>query len=211
MKKTELAILLSKLKGFKKSKVRQEQYVTDSQTASDLLWHAFLLNDINKKKIADLGCGTGILGLGALLLGAEKCFFVDSDETAIDVAKENLEFLEKKTGIELNEKAIFIVSDVSKFNENADTIIENPPFGTKEGHADRIFLEKAIQISDVIYSFHKTSTLSYISRFIKKYNAKITHFFRYQMQLKQTMVFHRAMIKRVDVTCIRISSQNRKP
>jgi len=207
MKKTELAILLSKLKGFEKSKVKQEQYITDSQTASELLWHAFLLQDINKKTIADLGCGTGILGLGALLLGAEKCFFVDSDKDAIQTAKENLKSLEKKTGIQLDEKAVFIISDILQLDEKVDTVIQNPPFGTQEEHADRIFLEKAIQIGDIIYSFHKTSTLSYITRFIKKYNGKITHFFRYQMQLKQTMAFHRARIKRIDVTCLRILNQ----
>jgi len=204
MKKTELAIILSRLKGFEKSKVKQEQYVTDSQTASDLLWHAFLLKDINNKIIADLGCGTGILGLGALLLGAERCYFVDSDSTALDIARENLKLLEEKTGKKLSEKSLFILSDISKFDKNADTVLENPPFGTKEEHADRIFLEKALKISNIVYSFHKTSTLSYLSRFIRSLNGKITHFFRYQLPLKQTMAFHKAKIKRIDVTCLRI-------
>jgi len=204
MKKTELAIILSKLKTFKKSKLKEEQYATDSQTAADMLWHAFLLDDIKKKSIADLGCGTGILGLGALLLGAEKCYFVDSDSESLGIAKENLKLLEEEADLGLKEKAIFVHSDISKFSEQADTVIENPPFGTKEEHADRIFLEKAMDSASIIYSFHKTSTLSYLSRFIKSKEGKITHFFRYQLPLKQTMFFHRAKIMRIDVTCLRI-------
>jgi putative methylase len=204
MNKIKLAILLSSLKTFNKSKLKEEQYATDSQTASDLLWHAFLLGDVKKKTIADLGCGTGILGLGALILGAEKCYFMDSDSEALDIAKENLKFVEEKLDIKLKDKAVFIHSDILKFSEKVDTVIENPPFGTKEEHIDRIFLEKAIDTASIIYSFHKTSTLSYLSRFVKGKGAKITHFFRYQMPLKQTMFFHRAKIKRIDVTCLRI-------
>ena len=204
MNKIELAILLSKLKTFNKSKLNEEQYATDSQTAADLLWHAFLLEDIKKKKIADLGCGTGILGLGALILGAEKCYFIDSDSEALCIAKENLKFIENKLNIDLKGKVIFIHSDISKFSEKVDTVIENPPFGTKEEHADRAFLEKSIESANIVYSFHKTSTLSYLSRFITIRKGKITHFFRYQFPLKQTMFFHRAKIKRIDVTCLRI-------
>jgi len=204
MNKIELAILLSKLKTFNKSKLNEEQYATDSQTAADLLWHAFLLEDIKNKKIADLGCGTGILGLGALVLGAERCYFIDSDSESLSIAKENLKFIEKKLDIELKDRAVFFHSDISKFSETVDTVIENPPFGTKEEHADRVFLEKALDSANIIYSFHKTSTLSYLSRFVKGKEGKITHFFRYQLPLKQTMFFHRAKIKRIDVTCLRI-------
>jgi putative methylase len=210
MKKPELAILLSKLNGFSKPKLKQEQYATDSQSASDILWHAFLLGDINKKTIADLGCGTGILGLGALLLGAEKCIFVDSDKDAVKTAGENLKLLEKETGKKLSDRAEFVISDISEFDNNINTVLQNPPFGTKEEHVDRIFLEKAIETAKVIYSFHKTSTLSYISRFVKGLNAKITHFFRYNLPLKQTMDFHKAKIMRIDVTCLRIIRQDSK-
>ena len=210
MKKPELAILLSRLKSFSEPKLEQEQYSTDSQSASDILWHSFLLGDINKKTIADLGCGTGILGLGALLLGAEKCIFVDSDKDTIKTAKENLKLLEQETGKKLNDRAEFIISDISGFNKKVNTVLQNPPFGTKEEHADRIFLEKAIENAKVIYSFHKTPTLGYLSRFIKDRNAKITHFFRYNFPLKQTMSFHKSKIIRIDVTCLRIIRQDSK-
>ncbi len=41
--------------------------------------------------IADIGCGSGILSLGALLLGAEKVYAVDVDSLAVSSTTENRE------------------------------------------------------------------------------------------------------------------------
>lgn len=41
--------------------------------------------------ILDLGCGSGILSIGALLLGAKKATAVDIDENSVRIAKENAE------------------------------------------------------------------------------------------------------------------------
>jgi len=68
--KSRLAIALSRLEGFSEPKVRQEQYLMDSEIGASVLWNACLLGDIRGKVIADLGCGTGMLGIGALMLGA---------------------------------------------------------------------------------------------------------------------------------------------
>ena len=43
----------------------------------------------NDSVVADLGCGSGILSIIALLLGAKKAFAVDIDENAIKTAYEN--------------------------------------------------------------------------------------------------------------------------
>ena len=40
-------------------------------------------------RVLDLGCGSGILGIGALLLGAERCLGCDVDPKAPDVAAAN--------------------------------------------------------------------------------------------------------------------------
>ena len=72
--KSSLAVLLSKLKGFETEKVSEklEQYQTDPEIAAEILWFAGFNNDISRKVIVDLGCGTGILGIGALVMGAKK-------------------------------------------------------------------------------------------------------------------------------------------
>ena len=41
--------------------------------------------------VLDAGCGSGILAIAAALLGAKKALGVDIDETAVEVAKENIE------------------------------------------------------------------------------------------------------------------------
>ncbi len=41
------------------------------------------------EKVLDLGCGSGILSIAALLLGAERAFACDIDEKCVDVAYEN--------------------------------------------------------------------------------------------------------------------------
>ena len=43
----------------------------------------------SEKKVLDLGCGSGILGIGALLLGCDSCTGCDIDSKAPDVALSN--------------------------------------------------------------------------------------------------------------------------
>ena len=45
--------------------------------------------DLSGKRVLDLGCGSGILGIGALVLGAESVAAVDIDEKAPKVVMEN--------------------------------------------------------------------------------------------------------------------------
>jgi len=204
MKKTRLAILLSKLHTFEKPKAGLEQYSIDSQSASEILWNSYQLGDIEGKNIADLGCGTGILGIGALLLGAKKCFFVDKDARAVRIAKNNLLEAEKAARQKLSDRAIFLIGDIEKFKKEVHTVIQNPPFGTKQIHADTAFLEKALEIAKVVYSVHKTVTSDFIKKFTEKRDAAITHSWKLELQLKPTMAWHKMNIYRPDVECIRI-------
>lgn len=45
--------------------------------------------DLSGKRVLDVGCGSGILGLSALLLGAQNAELVDIDKQAVDVAVHN--------------------------------------------------------------------------------------------------------------------------
>jgi len=208
MQKKEISILLSKLKTFSNPQAKVEQHPIDSENASLVLWNAFLLGDIKDKTIADFGCGTGILGLGALLLGAKQCSFVDADEEAIKLAEENLKEVERGQGVKLIERAVFINKDISLFNKKVDTVIQNPPFGTTVKHADVAFLNKALSTARVVYSIHKTSTLDFIKQYAEK-TGRITHYFRLKLKLKKTMPWHKQKIKEIDVTCVRVESKTK--
>ncbi len=198
MSKSNLAVALSKLKGFENPKINSEQYGTDSETAADVIWLAYMRGEISGKKIADLGCGTGILGIGCLMLGASAVYFVDNDPDAINIAEENLGLLKLKG------KAVMEVADIKDFKTKADIVIQNPPFGTKEKHADREFLEKAFQTADIIYSFHKTSTESFVKAIAADNGFRITDKLTFGMPLKKTMPFHKKKIERIDVSCYRM-------
>jgi len=204
MKKSKLAIILSNLEGFREPKAELEQYPFDGQSASEFLWRAYELGDIEGKTIGDFGCGTGILGIGALLLGARFVYFIDKSEAAVHTAKRNAKMVEEEVGESFKDRVVFLVGDVGKFNHEVNTVLQNPPFGTIKEHADRAFLEKAMEKGRIIYSVHKTSTLKFLENFAEKHGRKITHVFKMEMQLKQTMKWHKADIRRIEVSGIRM-------
>lgn len=199
--KSRLAIILSHLEGFYEPKVRQEQYLMDSEVGASVLWNAYLLGNIEGKVIADLGCGTGILGIGALLLSAKYLFFVDSDEKALEIAKKNLSKV-KSEGYSIGKEEL-ICQDIGKLDIKTDVVLQNPPFGTKVKHNDIFFLEKALKIATVVYSFHKSEGKGFLERFAAKKNVKITHIWDFKFPLKASFSFHRRQIHRIDVSCLR--------
>jgi putative methylase len=136
-------------------------------------------------------------------MGAKKVYFIDIDDKVIKIAKNNLKFAEKELRIKLD-KAEFIVEDVRKFNKKADVILQNPPFGVKVKHADKAFLEKAVEIAPVIYSFHKLESSRFIDKFTKQKGFKMSHFWTFDWPLKMTMKFHAKRIHRVKVGCWRL-------
>ena len=105
----------------------------------------------------------------------------------------NCEMIPLEKGLDNPENKFFSV----------DVIIENPPFGTKQEHADRIFLDKALQSGKIIYTLHKTSTLEFLRKYLST-KGKITNEYKLSMPLKSTMPFHKKRIERIDVTCLRI-------
>lgn len=65
---------LEDMKTFENPKVELEQYTTSSYIAASILHTAqSVYGDIKDKTVADLGCGTGILSIGAVVLGAKYC------------------------------------------------------------------------------------------------------------------------------------------
>lgn len=200
--KSRLAIILSRLEQFSSPKLLAEQYTTDSETAAGTLWLACMNGDIKGKVIADFGCGTGILGIGCLLLGAKKVYFVDNDEVAISIAAANLNKI--RSSHKISGKAELLCSDIKEFSKKADVVIQNPPFGTKTLHSDREFLLKAFQAAEVVYSFHKSSTDRFVRALCRDNGFVITHKVSYDMPLKRTQAFHKRNVHRIGVALYRM-------
>lgn len=68
-------------------------------------------------KVADIGMGSGILSILAKKLGASYVYGCDTDDTVIEVAKENA----KKNGVD----AIFELGTADKLNEKFDFVCAN--------------------------------------------------------------------------------------
>ena len=201
--RAQLAITLSKLEDFTNPDPAKEQYITDSETASQMLWGAFMQGDVKDKIVADLGCGTGVLGLGALLLDAKWVIMVEIDGAALAAARRNYEKLKQQFG--LGNNITFLNSDISLYSKEVDTVIENPPFGVQNEHADRPFLLKAFEVGKAVYSLHKIESQGFVEGLAKENNFHVTHVWRYSLPLKKTMDFHTQRIERVAVGCFRLA------
>jgi len=208
--KKQLAIILSQLKGFSDPKIKLEQYPTEADFAAEIVWFAFYRREIEDKVVADLGCGTGILGLSTLLMGAKKVFFIDIDDKALAVAQENLAFLENKLNLQLADKAVFVQKDIQNIDEKVDIVVQNPPFGIQgERHADKAFLVAAFTIADIVYSFHKAESKAFIKAFSDENKWEITHYWEFDWPLKQTMRHHTKPRIFIKVGCWRMEKQKK--
>jgi putative methylase len=202
--KGQLAIILSKLKGFSDPNVKSEQYEVDPEIAASVLWQALYSEKVRVRKVVDLGCGTGILGIGALIVGAKKVYFVDNDEKSLKIAQNNLDsYIKSENLVKGNDIGDYelIHKDIADFDEKVDTVIMNPPFGTKVRHSDRTFLERAFRIAQTIYSFHKSESKGFIEAFAKDNGFRLIGQMDFSWPLKNTMAFHRKKIHRIPVSC----------
>jgi putative methylase len=177
----------------------REQYLTPAPIAADLVWNATTQGDVSGLKVVDLGCGTGILALAAALMGASEVVGVDVDDKAINVALEHADRLQVP--------ARFMAMGVDEFKEKGDTVIMNPPFGAQKAHrrkGDRLFLEKALEVAPVVYSFHLKKTEPFLEKLIQALDGTITHRFYYSFPLPRIYHFHQEEKREVEVVVLRV-------
>ncbi len=201
-RKKHLEMKLQSIPTHPKPKVGLEQYTTPSVIASDLLWNASSLGDINTRNIVDLGCGTGIFAIGSALMGANSSVGVDIDKDSISLACQ----VQDKLKVD---NVSFICSDIDDFNcsFNVDTVFQNPPFGSQRNAdkgQDLKFVKKAIELApEVLYSFHMASTEEFLISYFEKNNLEISHIFRYKFPIPKIYEFHTKEKQDVNVIVIR--------
>ena len=157
MRIRKLAMLLSKLEPHPCLDVELEQYSTDGNLAARWLTDIAAFGDLPEGCIiADLGAGNGILGIGALTLGASKTIFVESDEQACNITKLNL----KNHGFEdVGEVIQSSIGDDEQYLEGVDLIITNPPWGKQIPKADRPFLQSIITSGKTAHLLHSANAV----------------------------------------------------
>ena len=178
-----------------------EQYTISSEVAAEILYlAAYTYDDIVGKTVVDLGCGTGRLALGAMLLGAKETFGIDIDPLAIKVARDNA----KKLAVD--KETNWITADINVLHGHFHTVLQNPPFGVQKRSADRTFLEKSLELGYRIYSLHKSGKRNreFIKRFIEKRGGKVTGIFHMEMTIPKLFEFHTKERRNIEVDLYRI-------
>ena len=233
-KKKHLEMILENVPKHPNPKVDLEQYSTPATIAADLIWNAYVLGDIDGMNILDLGCGTGIFAIASSLMGASYSLGVDIDEESISLAKITQNGIFREHDID-DANANFIVGDINLFNSISDllndanlknignnhsslsrfdTLIQNPPFGSQEKgtrHADRKFMEFAVNSADVIYSFHMKNTEEFVIDYYRDLGADVTHKLVYKFPIPKIYDFHTDESRDVKVVVLRVENFNDNP
>ncbi|XP_018090109.1 methyltransferase like 5 L homeolog isoform X1 [Xenopus laevis] len=206
MKLKELEGCLQQVDVFENPKLLLEQYPTRPHIAACMLYTIHnTFNDIEDKVVADLGCGCGVLSIGAAMLGAGLCLGLDVDEDALDIFKTNAEEFEL-TNIDM------IQCDVCSMppdclSKSVDTVIMNPPFGTKHNKGmDMTFLSTALQMArNSVYSLHKTSTREHIKKKAADWKVKMEVIAELRYDLPASYKFHKKKSVDIEVDFIRFA------
>uniref|UniRef100_A0A3Q3VUT5 Methyltransferase domain-containing protein n=1 Tax=Mola mola TaxID=94237 RepID=A0A3Q3VUT5_MOLML len=159
MKLKELESCLQQVDVFEEPKILFEQYPTSPHIAACMLYTIqSTFDDISGKIVADLGCGCGVLSVGAAMLDAGFCVGFDIDNEALEIFRRNAEEFEI-SNVDLVQCDLCSL-EAGAYANKFDTVIMNPPFGTKHNQGmDMKFLQAALTMAKkAVYSLHKTST-----------------------------------------------------
>lgn len=174
----------------------QEQYPTPAGIGAEIAYIAHGHGDVAGRLVIDLGCGNGVLAIAAKLLGASRTVGVDSDPRALEVARRN--------GDRAKVEVDWRLADVRTIRERFDTVVMNPPFGSQTRGADRPFLNVALAIGGVIYTFLNAKAEAYVRRHIESGGGRITERMEYAFPIRRAFPFHREEVRHVDVVLYRV-------
>jgi len=208
MKLKQLEQHLQEVEGFENPKILLEQYPTRPHIAACMVHTmAYTFDDIEDKFIADLGCGCGVLAIGSVMLGAGAVTGIDLDQDALEQFQGNISDFEIDN-IDL------INMDIESLNEGwankFDTVIMNPPFGTKHNKGlDLKFLQTGIKMaSGAVYSLHKTSTREHVVKKAAEWGADAQVLAELRYDLPNTYKHHKKSSVDINVDFIRFTCKN---
>lgn len=178
-------------------KAHLEQYATPADVAAPLLFEARALGDVEGKRVVDLGAGTGVLAIGAALLGAREVVAVEVDPSALAVAR--------AAAARLGADVAFVEADVRAWSGRADTVVMNPPFGAQVEKADRAFLDRAFATADVVYSLHNAATRDFVERYAAEAGFAATHRWLLKVRLARQYRHQSRAAVEIDVIAFRFT------
>ena len=179
--KSDLKRKLSQVKDFENPRISLEQYVTPPALAADLVFTAYMNQDL-EREVLDLGTGTGIFAIGAALTGAEV-EGVEKDAEALEIARKNAE------DIGVADKIDFVEKDVREVTGSFDTVLMNPPF-SQHSEEGLKFWAKAVSLADKVYAVSPSTGREGIKSFIASSNHRVVELEDFKVDLPATYGFH---------------------
>ncbi|KAG1501407.1 hypothetical protein G6F52_012462 [Rhizopus delemar] len=207
MKLKELESILQDCEVFDEPKIQFEQYPTTPHLAARMLYTAdTVYNDIEDKSIGDFGSGCGILSIAANILGAGYSVGFDIDPDAIKIAQENSDQFEVCIDFVNTD---LLHAKLERFQGKLDTIIMNPPFGTKNNKGiDMLMLKKAIDIANhSVYSLHKSSTREHIMKKAKEWGVSFEVVAELKFDVPMMYKFHKKKNVEIAVDFLRFEKE----
>jgi putative methylase len=147
---------LSKLPPHPQHDVTLEQYATEGDFAARWIAEIVQRGDLDEgTRVADLGAGNGILGIGCLLAGAASTLLVEKDASCEH----------EYPGVQ------WLIGDINDWSrKDVDLVIMNPPWGAQLPMADRPFLEAAFNSeANVVYLLH-SAHVTHVLPIAKSFN-----------------------------------------
>jgi len=179
-------------------KVALEQYSVPADLAAEILFRAcYEFSDIEDRSVLDLGAGTGRLAIGASMLGAKYVVGAEVDRLALQVGARTC----KRLGLQVD----WVLTEIENLRGSVDTVVMNPPFGTKRPHADTRFLQTALSIGKVVYSIHKTSTREYLQSWFNEHDTRAAVILNTDMEIRHQFSFHVKRKRSVEIDVFRIT------
>jgi|AntDeeMetagen192_2_1112575.scaffolds.fasta_scaffold04830_2 putative methylase len=202
--KRALAQQLGVVAGFEDPRAPLEQYRTPPELAAHLVHLADLRGDVEGRTVLDLGCGTGMLALGAALRGPERVVGVDIDPAPLGTARANERKVASTTSVS------WVRADAADLplcpDPGETTVVMNPPFGAQSGneHADRAFLAAAADVAGVSYSIHNDGSREFVESFAADNGGDVTDSYRTEFELPRQFDFHDEEKRTIDAEVYRI-------
>ncbi len=203
MRPKHLAIELSKLQPHPCTSVELEQYATEGDLAAYWILGIDQVDEMEGKRVLDLGAGNGILGLGCLLVGAQHVTLVEADPLVVEIAKTNAErlLLRCEGTVKVIQEHISLQSEQPDIVP--DIVLMNPPWGVQTAKADRPLLEYAFSLgAPVVHVLHSAKS-KHVQALGRDYGYESEAMLETEFRLPPTYLHHSKKKATTTVRCWR--------